>query len=708
VAQWSHGSRTLFAKLVYYGPALGGKTTNLQELHRLLDPQATTNLLSVKTADDRTLFFDLLPFELGEIQGYRVALKLYTVPGQVRYDTTRRVVLAGADAVVFVADSSRARETENRGSLENLRINMRANRLDPATVPVLLQFNKQDVPDAATPEEVAGWLGADAASGFPAVAVHGEGVLETFVAATRRMLERLASLAGEKTRERFDAGEMVRQVERAFAPHLARLKGGTDRKPAAPPPPDGRGTPVVLGGKDLLEQSVRASLALGEQLAGQSVRADRLEREAEALRGLSDALRKIGPSFDRGVIVGSALSAAAGILGAAQVTLLRDRGLGDVETEGAFKESGDPLLACSEGRALVARFFKREVSSVVDDLAAELGVSSATSSLSGVRAGVAVPVEGDARRILVAYAPAPDGSFGGPDVRFLSTVAGHLAASLDKSRVHAELARHRDQLEEMVRLRTEALRKAFDDLRELDRMKDRFLSNLSHEMRSPVTAIVGAVTALREYGGPPELRAEMLDAILEGAHVLDGLLGSLFRLVRLESGADPLKVKDAAPEEIVAKAIELAGARDVAVQSAKGIGAVSVDAARVAQALANLLDNAVKFSPPGSQVAIRIVPARLRRGGDVFEGVAFSVLDRGPGIPPPERERVFAAFEQGGDLLTAKPKGVGLGLHEARFIARMHGGTLKWHERDEGGSEFRLLVPREPAGGAEPGEASVE
>jgi hypothetical protein len=692
---------------VYYGPALGGKTTNLQELHRLLDPRATTKLLSVKTADDRTLFFDLLPFDLGEIQGYKVALKLYTVPGQVRYDTTRRIVLAGADAVVFVADSSRAREAENRGSLDDLRNNMRANRLDPARVPVLLQFNKQDVPDAATPEEVAGWLGTDAATGLPAVAVRGEGVLETFVAATRQMLERLASLAGEKTRERFDAGEMVRQVERAFAPHVARRKAGTDRKSAAPSLPDGTGTAIVLGGKDLLEQSVRASLVLGDQLAGQSVRAERLEREAEALRGLSDALRKIGPSLDRGVIIGSALSAAAGILGAAQVTLLRDRGLGDVETEGAFKESGDPLLACSEGRALVARFLKRDVASVVDDLAAELGVSPAASSLSGVRAGVAVPVEGDARRILVAYAPAPDGSFGESDVRFLSTVAGHLAAGLDKSRVHAELARHRDQLEEMVRLRTEALRKAFDDLRELDRMKDRFLSNLSHEMRSPLTAIVGAVTALREYGGPPELRAEMLDATLEGARTLDVLLGSLFRLVRLESGAEPLKVGEAAPEEIVARAIELAGARDVAVQSAKGIGPVSVDVARVAQALANLVDNAVKFSPPGSPVAIRIAPARFRRGGDVFEGVAFSVLDRGPGIPSAERERVFAAFEQGGDLLTAKPKGVGLGLHEARFIARMHGGTLRWHERDEGGSEFRLLVPRQVTGGAEPVEAGV-
>ena len=156
MAQWSRKDRTLYTKLVYYGPAFGGKTTNLQSLHRITDPRGQHKLLSVKTADDRTLFFDLLPFDLGDILGYQVAMKLYTVPGQVRYDTTRQVVLAGADAVVFVADSTAGREDQNVWSLQNLQMNMRAKRLDPARVPVLFQFNKQDLPDeAAPPEEVA-------------------------------------------------------------------------------------------------------------------------------------------------------------------------------------------------------------------------------------------------------------------------------------------------------------------------------------------------------------------------------------------------------------------------------------------------------------------------------------------------------------------------------------------------------------------------
>ena len=112
MSQWNRTERVLFAKLVYYGPALGGKTTNLKVLHRLTDPEGRARLVSVDTSDDRTLFFDLLPFDLGSVLGYKVAIKLYTVPGQVRYDATRRVVLAGADAVVFVADSDPAREWE--------------------------------------------------------------------------------------------------------------------------------------------------------------------------------------------------------------------------------------------------------------------------------------------------------------------------------------------------------------------------------------------------------------------------------------------------------------------------------------------------------------------------------------------------------------------------------------------------------------------
>ena len=328
---------------------------------------------------------------------------------------------------------------------------MRANGLDPAAVPILFQFNKQDVRDAAPPEEVARWLGTDPARGFAAVAKDAEGVLETFIAAARAMVERLASLAVQRTHEPLEPAKVGREVDRAFAPCLARLRAKA------------RSAPVVLGGDDLLEQSLKASLVLGDRAATETARAGRLDREADALR----------------------------------------------------------------------------------------------------------------------------------------------------------------------------------------------------------------------------------------------------RLVRLESGEARIEIGETTPEQVVARAIDLSGVEGVSVEAAGEVGPVSLDAAHVARALANLVDNAAKFSPPDSPVTIRTSPVRLRRGADLVDGVAFSVLDRGPGIPPGKRERVLAPFEQGGDGLTGKPKGVGLGLHEAMLIARMHGGTLRWKDRDQGGSEIRLLVPLRAGGDAGPGEEGI-
>jgi len=262
MAQWSHKDRTLYAKVVYYGPAFGGKTTNLESLHRIADPDRTQQLLSVQTSDDRTLFFDLLPFDLGDILGYQVALKLYTVPGQVRYETTRQVVLSGADAVVFVADSCTGREEQNRWSLQNLRMNMRTRKLDPSRVPVLFQFNKQDLPDAASPSEVAGWLGVRPEAGVPGVATNGTGVLESFRAGCRAMIEALVSTADERTRDAIDTTALSREIDRAFAPHLERF----DRDPSALSPAEGAHTAIEFQGEDLLEGALQATVELGERL----------------------------------------------------------------------------------------------------------------------------------------------------------------------------------------------------------------------------------------------------------------------------------------------------------------------------------------------------------------------------------------------------------------------------------------------------------
>jgi signal recognition particle receptor subunit beta len=170
-------AREITLKVVYYGPALSGKTTNLRQIHARLAAGMRGEMVTLDTQDDRTLYFDFLPVEFGAEGEFKIKLKLFTVPGQVLHRSTRRVVLAGADAVVFLADSQRSASSGNAYSYRDLEANLRANGLDITQMPTVVQFNKRDLPDIKELSEIRKAWG-DIPT-FPAVATRGEGVLET-------------------------------------------------------------------------------------------------------------------------------------------------------------------------------------------------------------------------------------------------------------------------------------------------------------------------------------------------------------------------------------------------------------------------------------------------------------------------------------------------------------------------------------------------
>jgi signal recognition particle receptor subunit beta len=175
-------------KIVYYGPGLGGKTTSLQYMHRVLKPDNRGQLISLATGIDRTLYFDFLPVKLPKIKGFSVRMSLYTVPGQVHYDATRKLVLQGADGVVFVADSQTARHEANIESMENLQENLRNHGMNPDTVPLVIQYNKRDVPGILTTAQLDSDLNARGAPCFETCAVSGVGVFEALKEITKLVL----------------------------------------------------------------------------------------------------------------------------------------------------------------------------------------------------------------------------------------------------------------------------------------------------------------------------------------------------------------------------------------------------------------------------------------------------------------------------------------------------------------------------------------
>ncbi len=171
--------RELNLKIVYYGPAMSGKTTNLQYIHAHTNPKMRGELVSLKTREDRTIFFDFLQLELGEIKGLKPKFNLYTVPGQVLYEASRKLVLQGADGVVFVADSQMARLPDNIQSFKTMKQQLTELGLDPQRMPIVVQFNKRDLPGTTPAPVLSRLLASNGAPTFESVATEGRGVFET-------------------------------------------------------------------------------------------------------------------------------------------------------------------------------------------------------------------------------------------------------------------------------------------------------------------------------------------------------------------------------------------------------------------------------------------------------------------------------------------------------------------------------------------------
>ncbi len=187
-------TREITCKIVYYGPGRSGKTTNLHYIYGRVPESRRGRMVSLATQTDRTLFFDFLPIDLGQISGFTTRFQLYTVPGQVYYNATRRLVLQGADGVVFVADSQARQLDENLESLQNLQANLLEHGIDIRTLPVVMQYNKQDLPRELILQliELDDALNFRGVPSFPADALHGNGVFETLKAITELVLRRLA------------------------------------------------------------------------------------------------------------------------------------------------------------------------------------------------------------------------------------------------------------------------------------------------------------------------------------------------------------------------------------------------------------------------------------------------------------------------------------------------------------------------------------
>jgi Predicted GTPase len=192
----NYASREINCKIVYYGPGLGGKTTNLQYIYDSTAQQSKGKLISLATETDRTLFFDFLPLDLGTVRGFKTRFHLYTVPGQVFYDASRKLILKGVDGMVFVADSQRERMDANAESLFNLELNLKQHGYDLSKLPYVMQFNKRDLPNVVSVSDLKAELLRKDEPVFEGVANRGIGVFDTLKAVAKQVLMELRKNSG--------------------------------------------------------------------------------------------------------------------------------------------------------------------------------------------------------------------------------------------------------------------------------------------------------------------------------------------------------------------------------------------------------------------------------------------------------------------------------------------------------------------------------
>jgi signal transduction histidine kinase/signal recognition particle receptor subunit beta len=707
--------KTINAKVVYYGTALSGKTTSLKYVHRVIDVERRIELVSLNTEGDRTLFFDFLPIPLGAIAGCHFKLQAFTVPGQVKYNLTRRYVLRGADAVIFVADSRPDAFDDNVRSLASLKENLDANGIAPESLPLVIQYNKRDAAGALAVARLRGALNKRRVPDFATTATTGEGVFEAFTELVSAMLAKLAreyrigdpAEASRVLRERL-AGLAVSAKERPAAASSKSAEPSTDAIWAAAelvqatsnaaertdsiievaPVGDDSDVPDV---EKLLERAVDTHIASAQLVTELS----------EVKHRLADHVRQLAALHEMGVAVASELNGDR-LLQRIVDSVLR--------TVGAA--AGSVLLISPDGGSLVERTVRgatrdpiaragRTDPSLLDRVLARrpFHVDVPASGKSAPQVALVAPLahQGEVLGALVAYVATRTAE---QDLQmrlhFLSAVASQAAVALENSRLFARVESLNRDLEKKVAERTSELESAYRALKALDGMKDDFLSSVSHELLTPLTSITSFAEILSGVAGdgaPASAaeRAEFAGVIKREAGRLTDMVQTLLDLNRIEAGKVTMQPSAVdVSEALLASYKRLRSQfkeRNVAVKvlADPSMPSLKADPRWMARVFDALLGNAAKFAPEGTEVRVAV---REKQGL-----ARVDVKDKGPGVPEALRTAIFERFKQAGNVMTDKPSGLGLGLPMARAILERQGGRIWYEPAKDGGAVFSFTMP---------------
>jgi PAS domain S-box-containing protein len=650
MVQFNTRANEILLKLVYYGPGLSGKTTNLQSLHAMCSDQQRGEMFSVNTQEDRTLFFDLLPINLGYIYGNAIHLQIYTVPGQVQYDASRRVVLGGADGVVFVADSSEAKMQDNVDSLSNLYHNLNANRLNIKQIPFVLQFNKRDLPDAMAVGIMNRRLNFRSVPYFESVANRGTGVLDTFLSITRETVSyTFKKYHLDKKIKDFD--EMLNLIETNVRSSMREL----------PPPEEAAAAPALettvlrhsnVSVADLLPGKVADAADLLEDALKSNMETARLYSE---LKQVKDSLEKKNEEMNQ---LYSQLDRAN------QDNLKTRRYL-----EGLVQNMGDAVVSYTpEGKILTwnvaaERIFGYSRPEIVgrsmgqltpDHLLGELDQVAQQVNRGQVVRDVATTrfrKGGVAFAASITYAPVR-----GSDDRVIAISA--MVRDMSEQRSLEDRLVHSQKHEALGRL----------------------VPSLFHEVSNRLTPVLLESRLISESAMDPDQAAQaarLVNAVDSVQALLQPLLTVLNPPLPRRSPTQLNQLVQEAISLVETKAQRMGVAMELNLDPA--LPETELDRALVLQALTNLLLSGLQSAAPSAGKRLRVA---TRAAGENLQVV---VQDTGAALSENQQGSLF-------DPTTAATAEA-LGLPVADIIARQHGGRLSVRSLEGQGNALLLELP---------------
>jgi signal recognition particle receptor subunit beta len=674
MVELNHRDRTIKVKIVYYGPPVGGKTTNLQVLHQHAHAARRGEMISINSAQDRTILFDLLPLRAMGFRGFELLIQVLAVPGQAMYSATRRLVLKGADAIVFVANSAVDRWQENIQSFREMTENLIAFQLDPASMPLVLQYNKRDLPQVTAVDVMDRALNARKVDVVPAVAVRGEGVLETFSAILMRTMKDLSSryqildqMKGQSLNQwtQHTVTGMFGTTSLATEPNPVSLETApvAARPAAADPWPTERRTirvglpeealrtastgPEARAGEPLVESYVQAStelsVALGEVREERDVFRRRLEDIVQTLNAAQELLagQPLEPTLR--TVIGR-MAEAASTPYASFLIREGDRSLRAVALRGVSEE---PLLGSTTGARYAQVKFPNETEPRIHRSADSLDLGDALEgSQPSLGAAVSVPVrtprglQGCVMLYFIPDAVIPKAEI----LAHLGVISRAFASSL-------ELAR------------------TLETVRAAERTFQLAISGTASTRG--LGEIVSFLEELRDRLGTMRRRPEAPSFFLEEfARLAPSLAGALSTTRSLLSFCHGEIQREAVGLQELLSDLQLTGA---AASLGPGAGAVSGDPVLLRLALRALLEQVRAELPPGSDaVEVRAVSEA---------GLVRIVVAGANGVPaaPPSP----AARTSGEMTLTL-----------VRRVAELHGGMLSFESSESAATRYTLsLVP---------------